>query len=69
MSASAMANAVMPSTGSTAMFRPKRAAICLRPGGLETVKDVADAVVDAGKSADQVGTEIWGLVVQRLGVA
>lgn len=35
--------------------RPKRAAICLRPGGLETVKEVAAAVVDAGKRLEQAG--------------
>lgn len=35
--------------------RPKRAAICLRPGGLETVKEVAAAVVDAGKRLERAG--------------
>lgn len=35
--------------------RPKRAAICLRPGGLETAKEVSDAVVDAGKRLERAG--------------
>ncbi len=35
--------------------RPKRAAICLRPGGLETVKEVAAAVTDAGKRLERAG--------------
>ncbi|HEX7792541.1 MAG TPA: amidase family protein [Afipia sp.] len=35
--------------------RPKRAAICLRPGGLETVKEVSAAVVDAGKRLERAG--------------
>jgi amidase len=35
--------------------RPKRAAICLRPDGLETAKEVADAVVDAGKRLERAG--------------
>lgn len=38
--------------------RPKRAAICLRPGGLETVKEVADAVVDAGKRLERAGWSV-----------
>lgn len=35
--------------------RPKRAAICLRPGGLETAKEVTAAVVDAGKRLERAG--------------
>jgi amidase len=35
--------------------RQKRAAICLRPGGLETVKEVSDAVADAGKRLERAG--------------
>lgn len=35
--------------------RPKRAALCLRPDGLETVKEVAAAVVDAGKRLERAG--------------
>jgi amidase len=35
--------------------REKRAAICLRPDGLETVKEVADAVRDAGKRLARAG--------------
>jgi amidase len=35
--------------------REKRAAICLRPGGLETTKDVSDAVADAGKRLERAG--------------
>lgn len=35
--------------------RPKRAAICLRPGGLETVREVSEAVVDAGKRLERAG--------------
>jgi len=35
--------------------REKRAAICLRPDGLETVKEVADAVRDAGKRLQRAG--------------
>lgn len=35
--------------------RRKHAAICLRPGGLETVKEVTDAVVDAGKRLERAG--------------
>ncbi len=35
--------------------RPKRAALCLRPGGLETVKEVAAAVADAGKRLERAG--------------
>jgi amidase len=38
--------------------RPRRAAICLRPGGLETVKEVADAVVDAGRRLARAGWEV-----------
>jgi amidase len=38
--------------------RPRRAAICLRPGGLETAKDVADAVVDAGRRLARAGWEV-----------
>lgn len=35
--------------------REKRAAICLRPDGLETVKEVSDAVADAGKRLERAG--------------
>lgn len=35
--------------------RQKRAAICLRPGGLETVREVSEAVVDAGKRLERAG--------------
>jgi len=35
--------------------RPKRAALCLRPGGLETAKEVAAAVADAGKRLERAG--------------
>lgn len=35
--------------------REKRAAICLRPDGLETVKEVSDAVTDAGKRLERAG--------------
>jgi len=35
--------------------RAKRAAICLRPDGLETVKEVSDAVRDAGKRLERAG--------------
>ncbi len=35
--------------------REKRAAICLRPDGLETVKEVSDAVADAGKRLARAG--------------
>lgn len=35
--------------------RPKRAALCLRPGGLETVPEVAAAVADAGKRLERAG--------------
>lgn len=35
--------------------RAKRAAICLRPDGLETVKEVSDAVADAGKRLERAG--------------
>jgi amidase len=38
--------------------RPRRAALCLRPGGLETVKEVADAVVDAGRRLARAGWEV-----------
>jgi len=38
--------------------REKRAAICLRPGGLETVKDVSDAVRDAGKRLERAGWSV-----------
>lgn len=38
--------------------RPRRAAICLRPGGLETAKEVADAVVDAGRRLARAGWEV-----------
>lgn len=38
--------------------RPRRAAICLRPGGLETAKEVADAVVDAGRRLSRAGWEV-----------
>jgi amidase len=44
--------------------RPKRAAICLRPDGLETVKEVAAAVADAGKRLERAGwtvEEITGI--------
>jgi amidase len=33
----------------------KRAAICLRPDGLETAKEVSDAVADAGKRLQRAG--------------
>jgi amidase len=35
--------------------REKRAAICLRPDGLETAKEVSDAVADAGKRLQRAG--------------
>lgn len=35
--------------------REKRAAICLRPGGLETVNEVTAAVADAGKRLERAG--------------
>lgn len=35
--------------------RQKRAAICLRPDGLETAKEVSDAVADAGKRLERAG--------------
>ncbi|MBN9585465.1 MAG: amidase [Afipia sp. 62-7] len=35
--------------------REKRAALCLRPGGLETTKEVAAAVADAGKRLERAG--------------
>ena len=35
--------------------RPKRAALCLRPGGLETVPEVVAAVTDAGKRLERAG--------------
>ena len=35
--------------------RPKRAALCLRPDGLETAKEVAAAVADAGKRLERAG--------------
>ncbi|CAN5252094.1 amidase family protein [soil metagenome] len=35
--------------------RQKRAAICLRPGGLETVPEVAAAVADAGRRLERAG--------------
>jgi amidase len=35
--------------------RPKRAALCLRPDGLETVADVKAAVADAGKRLERAG--------------
>lgn len=35
--------------------REKRAGICLRPDGLETMKEVSDAVVDAGKRLERAG--------------
>ncbi|MDZ4368711.1 MAG: amidase family protein, partial [Afipia sp.] len=38
--------------------RRKHAAICLRPGGLETVKEVTDAVVDAGKRLEREGWSV-----------
>ncbi len=38
--------------------REKRAAICLRPDGLETVKEVADAVRDAGKRLERAGWSV-----------
>jgi amidase len=38
--------------------RPRRAALCLRPGGLETAKEVADAVVDAGRRLARAGWEV-----------
>lgn len=38
--------------------RRKHAAICLRPGGLETVKEVTDAVVDAGKRLERAGWSV-----------
>jgi amidase len=34
---------------------PKRAALCLRPGGLETVVEVKAAVADAGKRLERAG--------------
>ncbi len=34
---------------------PRRAALCLRPGGLETTKEVSDAVADAGKRLERAG--------------
>ena len=34
---------------------PKRAALCLRPGGLETVPEVKAAVLDAGKRLEKAG--------------
>ena len=34
---------------------PKRAALCLRPGGLETVPEVKTAVLDAGKRLERAG--------------
>ncbi|MFL6817592.1 MAG: amidase family protein [Bradyrhizobium sp.] len=34
---------------------PKRAALCLRPDGLETSREVADAVADAGKRLQRAG--------------
>lgn len=36
----------------------RRAAICLRPGGLETAKEVSDAVADAGKRLERDGWTI-----------
>lgn len=44
--------------------REKRAAICLRPDGLETAKEVSDAVADAGKRLERAGwtvEEITGI--------
>jgi len=35
--------------------RPKRAALCLRPDGLETVAEVKAAVADAGKRLERAG--------------
>ena len=35
--------------------RPKRAALCLRPGGLETVPEIVAAVTDAGKRLERAG--------------
>jgi len=35
--------------------RAKRAAICLRPDGLETAKEIVDAVRDAGKRLERAG--------------
>ena len=35
--------------------RPRRAALCLRPDGLETVSDVKTAVADAGKRLERAG--------------
>ncbi len=37
---------------------PKRAALCVRPGGLETVAEVKAAVLDAGKRLERAG---WGV--------
>ncbi|MBI3699064.1 MAG: amidase family protein [Afipia sp.] len=37
---------------------PKRAAICVRPGGLETVPDVKAAVLDAGKRLEKAGWSV-----------
>lgn len=34
---------------------PKRAALCLRPGGLDTVSEVKAAVLDAGKRLEKAG--------------
>jgi amidase len=38
--------------------RPKRAALCLRPDGLETVADVKAAVADAGKRLERAGWKV-----------
>src|SRR5258708_12809478 len=38
--------------------RPKRAALCLNPDGLETAAEVKAAVADAGKRLERAG---WGV--------
>src|SRR6266404_2342937 len=38
--------------------RPKRAALCLRPDGLETVAEVKAAVADAGKRLERAGWKV-----------
>ncbi|MBN8981395.1 MAG: amidase family protein [Rhizobiales bacterium] len=37
---------------------PKRAALCVRPGGLETVPEVKAAVLDAGKRLEKAGWSV-----------